>query len=779
MIAAAAATLALLGGADDPGYVFARALALAGPRPAAGAAERRAHQQAAAALPRRGAGRHARSLPGPGKGRSRNVIGVVETPAACLWILMAHADTVPPAPGAEDNASGVGTLVALAPGVAALQPRCDVWLVATGAEERIYTGQPDHLGASALVRRVRARRPRDLRWALSLDEVGRGRTMTVRSPARRRLERRIEAAAAGTGLRVGWLADGGPGNSDHREFTLAGFTAAKLGVPDNPRRHTAADVARPAPAGDVPARAHARRGAAPSAALSAPTLGGVPEGDTIHYAANRIRPVLAGHVPDELATPHPRFGRSGWPERLAGRAVTSVDAHGKHLFLRFEGDLTIHSHLRMTGSWRVLRGDQRRPRMAWLAVRRGDREVVQLNGPVLELMTESRTRFDRRLAQLGPDILAPEFDARAVPAPAARGRPDAGDRRRHARPAHDRGDRQPVEVGGLLRGRDRSVALDGRGLRRGSARDRGGLPPADGPVGARRQPGPLPPRLQARRPPVPALRAGRHDPRARPGRRQPHDVLVPGVSGVTVRRVGHKGADHIAPGNTTASFDAALAAAVDMIEFDVLPEDPAAPERGGLRLAHDPEHLTPASLTLEAGLAHLASQRFADVELDVDLKLPGYEDRVLAALREHGLVERTIVSTMYMRSLIVLRELEPRLRLGWSVPRVKKDYTRSPLTAVPAYGLLLNARRRLPAVAAAHVRAGRIDALMAHWRLVTPRLVRTLGEAGGDLYVWTVDDAGQIRAARGARRHRRHHERPAPVRRVTRPPATRSRSCRR
>ena len=80
----------------------------------------------------------------------------------------------------------------------------------------------------------------------------------------------------------------------------------------------------------------------------------MPEGDTIHYAASRIRPVLAGHVPDELATPHPRFERDRWPERLAGRAVTAVDAHGKHLFLRFEGDLTIHSHLRMTGSWRVL-----------------------------------------------------------------------------------------------------------------------------------------------------------------------------------------------------------------------------------------------------------------------------------------------------------------------------------------------------------------------------------------------------------------------------------------
>jgi glycerophosphoryl diester phosphodiesterase len=218
------------------------------------------------------------------------------------------------------------------------------------------------------------------------------------------------------------------------------------------------------------------------------------------------------------------------------------------------------------------------------------------------------------------------------------------------------------------------------------------------------------------------------------------------MSDVTLRRVGHKGADHIAPGNTTASFDAALAAKVDMIEFDVLPEDHRAPATARLILAHDYRHVGPDSLTLEEGLAHLASERFADIELDVDLKLPGYEERVVAALRRHGLVERAIVSTLYMRSLVALRELEPRLRLGWSVPRVRRDFTASALTAAPAWALLLRMRRRLPRIAAAHVRAGRCDALMAHWRLVTPRLVRKLGEAGGDLYVWTVDDPARIRA---------------------------------
>jgi endonuclease-8 len=138
----------------------------------------------------------------------------------------------------------------------------------------------------------------------------------------------------------------------------------------------------------------------------------VPEGDTIHHAAHRIRPVLEGRAPDEILTPHPRLRADRWPERLAGRAVTSVDAYGKHLFVRFDGDLALHSHLRMTGWWGVYQAGQRWGRSksrAWLVLRAGDNEVVEFDGPVLELMTESRTRFDQRLAQLGPDILADEL----------------------------------------------------------------------------------------------------------------------------------------------------------------------------------------------------------------------------------------------------------------------------------------------------------------------------------------------------------------------------------
>jgi endonuclease-8 len=139
----------------------------------------------------------------------------------------------------------------------------------------------------------------------------------------------------------------------------------------------------------------------------------MPEGDTIAYAAKRIRPVLAGAVPDEIRTPHPRHAMDRWPERLGGRAVRSVDTHGKHLFLRFEGDLVLHSHLAMSGKWGVYgpgRRWTRSPSRAWLVLRRGAYEVVQFDGPTLELLTEGRTRFDQRLAALGPDVLAHQFD---------------------------------------------------------------------------------------------------------------------------------------------------------------------------------------------------------------------------------------------------------------------------------------------------------------------------------------------------------------------------------
>jgi len=233
----------------DP-YGVAAQISSWGPRPATSEREARAHRLMRRVF--RGADLRVgvQDFRVPRRGRSRNVIGIYDTPRTCLRIVMAHTDTTPAGPGANDNASGLGVVASLAGRLRLIRPWCDVWLVATGAEERIYTGSPDHLGALALARRALSHGARKrLRFALSLDEVGRDRPFWLRSPAavaRPKVEGALLSAAGRVGTPVSWVRDESTGNSDHREFELVGLPAAKLGVGagGEPCRHTACD--RPA-----------------------------------------------------------------------------------------------------------------------------------------------------------------------------------------------------------------------------------------------------------------------------------------------------------------------------------------------------------------------------------------------------------------------------------------------------------------------------------------------------------------------------------------------------
>jgi hypothetical protein len=205
-----------------------------GSRPSASRNERRAHDYVAHQFRAAGLDVEVDAFRVPGRGSSRNVIGRLDRPGNCLAILMSHTDSVPPGHGAIDNASGVGVLVGLAPRLASLDPACDVWLVATGSEERQVTGLSYHAGAAALVKLVKSQgRSGDLRFALSLDEVGLGRRFYLRSPAsgvRAGVEGEILAAARRAGVTVRWARDSDTGNSDHREFELAGLPGAVLEV---------------------------------------------------------------------------------------------------------------------------------------------------------------------------------------------------------------------------------------------------------------------------------------------------------------------------------------------------------------------------------------------------------------------------------------------------------------------------------------------------------------------------------------------------------------------
>ena len=129
----------------------------------------------------------------------------------------------------------------------------------------------------------------------------------------------------------------------------------------------------------------------------------MPEGDSLRRAARRLQALVGEQVAVE--TPHPRAAAQRLAERLDGRRLLAVEAFGKNLVLRFEGGFVLRSHLRMSGSWRVVPRGSPRSGRPWLVLRGSEHEAVLWNGPVLELHA-------RALRRLGPDILAepPELD---------------------------------------------------------------------------------------------------------------------------------------------------------------------------------------------------------------------------------------------------------------------------------------------------------------------------------------------------------------------------------
>jgi glycerophosphoryl diester phosphodiesterase len=106
---------------------------------------------------------------------------------------------------------------------------------------------------------------------------------------------------------------------------------------------------------------------------------------------------------------------------------------------------------------------------------------------------------------------------------------------------------------------------------------------------------------------------------------------------------------------------------------------------------------------------------------------------------------RALVSSAERESLRVLRAADPSVRLGLSIPRLRSDPTTRARTKLAALVLAAIGRRVLPTVLARRVRRGEMDAVMVHWRLMSPRLLRSVRGAGGEVYVWTVDDVATVR----------------------------------
>ncbi|ATE56720.1 DNA-formamidopyrimidine glycosylase family protein [Actinosynnema pretiosum] len=136
----------------------------------------------------------------------------------------------------------------------------------------------------------------------------------------------------------------------------------------------------------------------------------MPEGDTVFLAGHRLADALTGRVLLRGQLRHPRFATAD----LAGREVLGVRSVGKHLFTRFSGDLSLHSHFRMDGAWHLYRPGERwrRPgHQARAVFEVPDRQAIGFALHDLELLPTADEH--RLVGHLGPDLLADDWDGAA------------------------------------------------------------------------------------------------------------------------------------------------------------------------------------------------------------------------------------------------------------------------------------------------------------------------------------------------------------------------------
>ena len=140
----------------------------------------------------------------------------------------------------------------------------------------------------------------------------------------------------------------------------------------------------------------------------------MPEGDSIFRAARTLDRALAGRTVTRFESVFPRLARVDQDHPLRGRTLERVTPRGKHLLMWFSGDLVLHTHMRMKGSWHLYRPGERwmRPRHDMRIVIGTDAwEAVAFNVPTAEFIDAARADRTTLLHDLGPDLLAPGFDA--------------------------------------------------------------------------------------------------------------------------------------------------------------------------------------------------------------------------------------------------------------------------------------------------------------------------------------------------------------------------------
>jgi glycerophosphoryl diester phosphodiesterase len=223
-----------------------------------------------------------------------------------------------------------------------------------------------------------------------------------------------------------------------------------------------------------------------------------------------------------------------------------------------------------------------------------------------------------------------------------------------------------------------------------------------------------------------------------------------------ILKVGHRGAAALAPENTLRSLELAVELGCDLVEFDVFDLDD-----GTLVLAHSDNleevshgatrgrvrplvlsqlrEFAPELPTFDEALAFMGD-RAPQTGLQVDVKARGHEEAVIRALRQHGVVERTIASSFHAACVRAFARLEPRLARGLTYPHARLGTAARLPAPFPRAGLAL-LRAGLPRRIGSVLRRAGATAAMLHYDVVTPAAVDRAHAHGASVFAWTVDDA--------------------------------------
>ena len=196
--------------------------------------------------------------------------------------------------------------------------------------------------------------------------------------------------------------------------------------------------------------------------------------------------------------------------------------------------------------------------------------------------------------------------------------------------------------------------------------------------------------------------------------------------------IGHRGAAAVAPENTLESFRAAIAAGVDLVEFDV---------GARLVLGHSDDETPVVPASLDDGLELLAAH---GIGAHVDLKAVGIEDAVVAAIRRHGMGERAVVSTVSAQSLRRFAAAAPEIRRAITYPHDRHGISSFSwprvLTRTGAAALRAAMPLRVPLL----LRAARANVLSLHHALASRATVAAAHALGAPVLVWTVNEPSAV-----------------------------------